>query len=405
MNLSQTQEVLIVGGGIVGLSIARELKKRGVGKVTILERHSACGTEASYAAAGMLAPQAEADCADDFFRFCSASRDLYPQFAAEILDETGVDIELDRTGTLYLAFTENDAEELEKRFVWQKSNNLSVEKLSAKEVLEIEPDLAPETLFGLRFPSDWQVENRKIVEALNKQLTGMGLNKWMQPNALDKIRARTGGEFVSREVSDLIFESDRVIGVKTDREDFYAPVVIIASGAWTSLIKDKFDLLSGIEVKPIRGQLLAFNNDYGRRGDYGLFRHVVYSPRGYIVPKKGGRILVGATVEAVGYENQTTGAGVKALLDTAFEISPRFESLSLKKSWSGLRPFAADGLPVLGAFPEIENLYVATAHYRNGILLAPKTAEIIADKIVDDNESEYLKRFSPRRFQAAKAAQ
>ena len=385
-------EVLIIGGGIIGLSIARELRRKGVQKITILEKNSACGMEASSAAAGMLAPQAEADRADDFFDFCQASRDLYPELAAELFEETGVDIELDQTGTLYLAFTEKDAEELEKRFKWQEQASLKVEKLDAKKILEMEPKISPKVLCGLYFPLDWQIENRKIVEALNLQLTGIGLNKWMQRNALDKVRARTGGEFRAREVKSLILEKNKIIGVETGIEKIYAPVVIVACGAWTSLIKDKFDLLSGINVKPIRGQMLAFNDN--RK----LFRHVIYSRHGYAVPRKDCRILIGATVEDVGFDSRTTAANTALLLKAAFEISPELEKISLKKQWTGLRPFCADGLPVLGAFPEIENLYIATAHYRNGILLAPLTAKILADKITENSESKYLEIFSPRRF-------
>ncbi len=382
MNLSKNQDVLIVGGGIVGLSLARSLRNRGVDKITILEQNE-CGREASYAAAGMLAPQAEADCADDFFRFCQESRDLYPQFAEDLFSDTGVDVELDRTGTLYLAFTEKDAEEIEHRYVWQKNANLSVEKLSAKEVLEIEPNVSPDVLFGLRFPLDWQVENRKIIEALIKLLP-------KQKGSVQK-PVNSDGSF-SGKARRLILEGDRITGVETDLGVFSASIVVVASGAWTSLIEDKFNLLSDIKIKPVRGQMLAFNDNHK------LFRHVIYSPRGYLVPRKNNRILVGATVEDVGFDSRTTGAGAASLLNTAFEIAPEFKNLSLKKTWAGLRPFAADGLPILGATAEIENLFIATAHFRNGILLAPKTAEILADKIVGTGESEYLEIFSPRRF-------
>jgi len=379
-----TSEVLIIGGGIIGLSIARALRRRGVDEITILERHE-CGKEASYAAAGMLAPQAEADRADDFFQFCRESRDSYSRFAEELHEETGVDIELDKTGTLYLAFTEADAAELEERFDWQNRANLPVEKLSAKEVLEIEPRVSPKVLFGLRFPLDWQVENRKIIEALVKLL----------PKRIGTVHrpVNTDGS-LSGTAKRLIYEKNKIAGAETEFGEVLAPTVVVAAGAWTSLIKDKFNLLSGIEVKPRRGQIIVFG------GDCDSFRHVIYSRRGYIVPKKDGRILVGATVEDAGFDSRTTSAGTAALLKAAFEISPEFEKLSLKKTWANLRPFAADGLPILGAFPEIENLFVAAAHYRNGILLAPKTAEITADAIVGDAESKYLKIFSPRRFYA-----
>ena len=387
MNLSKNQDILIVGGGIIGLSLARSLRNRGVDKIMILEQNE-CGREASHAAAGMLAPQAEANCADDFFRFCEESRDLYPQFAKDLFSETDVDVELDRTGTLYLAFTEKDAKELESRYAWQKNANLSVEKLSAKEVLEIEPNVSSDVLFGLRFPLDWQVENRKIIEALIKLLP-------KQKGSVQK-PVNSDGSF-SGTARRLLLEGDRVMGVETDLGVLSAPIVVIASGAWTSLIEDKFNLLSDIKIKPMRGQMLAFNDNYK------LFRHVIYSPRGYLVPRKNNRILVGATVEDVGFDSRTTGAGAASLLDTAFEIAPEFKNSSLKKTWAGLRPFAADGLPILGAFPEIENLFIATAHFRNGILLAPLTAKILAEKIVENSDSKYLEVFSPSRFKSAKA--
>ncbi|MGI8494532.1 MAG: glycine oxidase ThiO, partial [Pyrinomonadaceae bacterium] len=361
-------------------------KRKGIEKITILEKNPACGMEASNAAAGMLAPQSEADRDDSFFRFCSESRDLYPQFAEEILCETGVDIELDRAGTLYLASNEKDAAELEKRYLWQKAANLSIEKLSAREILEIEPNISRKVLFGLSFPNDWQVENRKIIEALDLQLKKHGENQ-----------TESRVQIINGEVGALIFENNKVIGAKTNHGKFFAEKIIIASGAWTSLIKDRFDLLSSVKVKPLRGQMLEFSEKTN------LFRRVVYTPRGYIVPRKNGRILVGATVEDAGFDCRVTLAGTDDLLEKAIEISPRFANLNLKNSWAGLRPFAPDGLPVLGEFPGIENLYAATAHYRNGILLAPKTSEILADKITGGEDSEYLKIFSPLRFAAAGA--
>ncbi len=394
------RDVLIIGGGIIGLSLARELKRKGFQKITILEKNSMCGAEASSAAAGMLAPQAEADCADDFFRFCSESRDLYEDFAAELFDETVVDIELDKTGTLYLAFNERDANELEKRFEWQKAANLQVEKLSREDVLKLEPNVSPEVLFGLRFPLDWQVENRKIIEAFNLQLQGIGLNKFMQRNARDKIRPRIGAEVFSREVKSLIIENDKVIGVETDMEKFFAPIVIICSGAWTSLIEDNSNLLSSLKIKPIRGQMLSFNDKFER-----LCKHVIYTRRGYAVPRKDLRVLFGATVEDDGFNGETNAGAIADLLQNSFEISAKFKDLSLKKTWSGLRPFCADGLPVLGEFAGIENLFIATAHYRNGILLAPLTAKILAEKIVENKNSEYLRIFSPQRFLQAKSSE
>ncbi len=145
------QEVLIIGGGVIGLSIARELRKRGVGRITLLEK-GVCGQESSWAAAGMLGVQAEADGPGPFLDLCGVSRDMYPQLAAELLDETGIDIELCREGTLYLAFNESDLAEISKRFEWQKDAGLPVEYLSAAEVAEREPHISPDVLTALVFP-------------------------------------------------------------------------------------------------------------------------------------------------------------------------------------------------------------------------------------------------------------
>ena len=202
----QMTNVLIIGGGIIGLSIARELRKKDVENIIILEKNSMCGMEASNAAAGMLAPQAEAEKADDFYNFCCDSRDLYTDFADELLSETGVDIELDKTGTLYLAFNEKDANDLEQRFNWQKTEFQGVEKLTARQVLSIEPNISPNVIFGLFFPQDWQVENRKIIQALSHQLSGVDLNHGRNFDAAKNV------SFVSAGAKSLLFEEKTDFG-------------------------------------------------------------------------------------------------------------------------------------------------------------------------------------------------
>jgi glycine oxidase len=372
----QMTEVLIIGGGVIGLSIARELHKKGVGKLTILERGQV-GAEASFAAAGMLAPNAETDKLDDFFHLCNDSNKLYPTFAQALFDETGSDIELERSGTLYAAFTDADVKEIRRRFDWQKSAGLAVELMNAESVRRLEPFISPDVREALFFPNDWQVENRKLLAALRK---------YAEINQIEIVE--------NAEVTSLTIENGKINGAETKQKTFAAEIVVLATGAWTSLIKTGG--FSMPEVKPIRGQMLSFQT--AKR----LFQTVIYSPRGYLVPRLDGRILVGATVEDVGFDKTTTDAGINFLRENALEIAPSLVNLNIAEKWAGLRPFAADGLPVLGAFPEVENLLIATAHYRNGILLAPVTAEIIADKVVGSVESKYLKAFSPRRFQTAK---
>lgn len=365
-------EVLIIGGGVIGLALARQLRKKGVVKITILERRK-LGQEASHAAAGMLAPNAETGKQDDFFHLCRDSCQFYPTFAAELFDETGVDIELDQNGTLYLAFTENDVAEIRRRFQMQRENGLQVEHLTAREILKIETFVSPDVREGLFFPHDWQVENRKLLQALQKYVL------------LNKIEIRE-----NTEIKNLLIENGKVIGAETETKKFLAEKVVLATGAWTSFIKaDGFPMP---KVKPIRGQMLSFQTS--KR----LFQKVIYSPRGYIVPRRNGRILVGATVEDVGFDKSVTPGGIDFLLKTALEIAPRLVNLEVNEKWAGLRPHSADGLPILGAFPALENLFIATAHYRNGILLAPLTAKILTDEIVENSESKYLEIFSPQRF-------
>ncbi len=378
MGFRQTTDILIIGGGVIGLTLARELRRKGVQRITILEKNQSCGMEASNAAAGMLAPQAEADQADDFFDLCRASRDLYPYFSEQLFDETGVDIELDRSGTLYAAFTENDSAEIQRRYEWQNKAGLNVEYLSAEETRRAEAFISPDVCEALFFPNDWQVENRKLLAALRK---------YCELNQIQIIE--------NCEVKNLLTENGEVTGAKTETETFVAEKVILTTGTWTSLIKLGENAALFVNVKPIRGQMLSFQTV--KR----LFTKVIYSPRGYLVPRSDGRILVGATVEDVGFDKSLTAKGNNFLLENASEIAPNLANLKVSERWSGLRPFAADGLPILGEFPEIENLFFATAHYRNGILLAPLTAEILADKVIENVESRYFDVFSPRRFEAS----
>ncbi|MBC7900915.1 MAG: glycine oxidase ThiO [Saprospiraceae bacterium] len=351
----RNSEVLIIGGGVIGLSIAREMHKIGAGRITIIERGS-IGREASFAAAGMLAPNAETDKIDDFYNFCAESNRLYPDFAAALLDETGIDIELDRSGTLYLAFTGDDSIELKKRFDWQTSAGLAVEHLNTRETLTAEPFISPNVRESLFFPNDWQVENRKLLEALRKY------------SEINGIRIREGTE-----IREILTAGEKVIGAASDSEKFLAGTTIIATGAWTSLIKIG-EMPVSVKVKPIRGQMISFHPREK------LFKRVIYSSRGYLVPRADGRILAGSTVEDVGFDKSTTETGVSALRCVASEIAPCLAGMTISDKWAGLRPYADDGLPVIGEIAGFKNLIISTGHYRNGILLAPFTAKIVAER-------------------------
>jgi glycine oxidase len=381
-------DVVIVGGGVIGLSIARALSLRGAEHVTLIER--AClGSEASSAAAGMLAAQVEAESADAFLELACASRDLYPTFAAELLEETGINIELERTGTLYLAFTEEDEFEIERRYRWQKRARLAVEQLSVDEARRLEPWVSPHTRSALRFPLDAQVENRRLVAALSAANERRGVCLMTGTN-----------------VESLVAERGRVTGVETSRGPISAAVVVLAAGAWVSFIQT-VDAGGGggdgqqapLRIEPVRGQMLCFETNPR------ALSHVIYSPRGYVVPRMDGRLLAGSTTEQAGFDKRVTGGGIHTITKHAIEIAPLVQGLPLMDAWAGLRPRAAmDEWPVMGRSVDVDGLYYATGHYRNGILLAPITGDLVADEITSGVRPALLEAFAPERFHARVSA-
>ncbi|HEX4900432.1 MAG TPA: glycine oxidase ThiO, partial [Pyrinomonadaceae bacterium] len=363
--MDERADVVVIGGGVVGLSVARSLALKQVGSVLLLERGQ-LGREASFAAAGMLAPQAEANTDDAFFQLACRSRDLYQAFAAQLLEETGIDVELDRTGTLYCAFTEHDCTEIAARFAWQRSRGLPVEQLTAGEARELEPNLAPNLLRALKFPLDTQVENRRLLSALIAANEKLG------------VKSR-----VNTTVESLRIERGQVAGVITSQGFLNTRNVVIASGAWTSFIRIE-SAAPRIRIEPVRGQMLCFD------AKPALARHVIYSPRGYLVPRRDGRLLAGSTTEKAGFAKEVTAKGLESIRTRALEIVPGVAGLTLVDSWAGLRPRAPDDLPVLGKSNETDGLFFATGHYRNGILLAPLTGELIAALIADNVVAEEL---------------
>jgi glycine oxidase len=370
----QAADVVIIGGGVIGLTIARSLRQRGVRDVTLIERGQP-GAEASWAAGGMLAPQLELDRQDQFFQFACASRDLYPEFASSLQEETGIDVELDTTGTLCLAFNHEGEEGLRRRYDWQRAEGLKVEWLSGEETRRAELHVSANTLCALRFPQDIQVENRRLLEALVRADEELAV----------QLLTHTS-------VNGLRIKDERVCGVETSAGFVAAPSVVMAAGAWASTIQSPDAKLPAIDIEPVRGQMLCFE------ARPQLLRHVIYSSRGYLVPRRDGRILAGSTSERVGFDKRVTDEGRSSIRSIAIEIAPAIADLNLADSWAGFRPRAPDDLPVLGPCAEAEGLFYATGHYRNGILLAPITGKVIADAIVDGAFPADLKAFSPNRF-------
>lgn len=346
-------EVVVIGGGVIGLTIARALALRGVRDVCLIER-ARLGSEASFAAAGMLLPQVEAATKDAFFTLACRSRDLYASFAAALHEETGIDVELDTTGTLYLALNSTDQEEIEKGYYFQNQAGLPVELLSSSAARALDPCISESTTGALLFPRDIQVENRRLLSALANSVSNLGVNVLTGTN-----------------VDSLRIDGNRLTGVQTSGGAITCSAAVIAAGTWSSFIKH-----TSWSIEPVRGQMVCLE------AKPQLTRHVIFSRRGYIVPRRDGRLLAGSTSENAGFDRSVTAGGINKILQNAHEISPAISSLPIVDTWAGLRPRAPDGLPVLGPCVEIDGLFYATGHYRNGILLAPLTGELISNAIV-----------------------
>ncbi|HEX6069027.1 MAG TPA: glycine oxidase ThiO [Longimicrobiaceae bacterium] len=364
-------DVVVVGGGVIGCAVARELALSGLA-VTLVERDEP-GANASWAAAGMLSPLAEADRADPFLSLLLRSRAMYPELAGALRSETGLDVEYRDDGTLLVALTEGDEAELEARYRWQAAAGLAVEPLAGDEARRMEPSLSRGVRRALRFPGDHQVDNRLLARAL-----------W--------VAAENAGVEMRRgvEAAAVVRRGDRVEGIATtlgDRLD--ADWVVVAGGSAAGRLEG---LPGPLPVRPVHGQLLALRPRPPR------LRHVVTSPRGYLVPRASGRLVVGATVEEIGFRRAVTVAGVRGLIDAALEICPALADAPLTETWSGHRPGTPDQRPILGEDPRVPNLVYATGHYRNGILLVPATARAIADVVLRRPPSIDLTPFGIDRF-------
>ena len=373
--MSTGYDVAIVGGGVIGCSAAWRLASSGA-RVIVIDKGEP-GQEASSAAGGMLAPLAEADHADAFLSLTLESRRIYPEFIAELEALTGIDIEYRREGTLYLALNSHDEDELNNRYAWQKAAGIYVQKLSREETLAREPHLNPDLKWSLFFPDDHQLDNWKLAEALT-------------------LAARkAGADFsVNTEVSGIDVRNGKVEGVLAAGKSIQASTVLLAAGCWSSSLRAE------VPVEPVRGQMMSLKPAEGVS-----LSHVVYSTRGYLVPRHSGSIIAGSTTENVGYLKAVTTGGINKIISTSFEMLPALNQAVIEDTWSGLRPKSEDGWPIIGRDEKIEGLVYATGHYRNGILLTPVTARIIRDLILEGSTGIDISSFSISRFRnAAQAA-
>jgi glycine oxidase len=368
-------KVLIVGGGIIGSSVAWRLAREQA-QVTVLER-GRIGQEASWAAAGMIAPQAEAQSAGAFFGLCIRARDVFEANIETLRAESGVDPEYDHAGILYLAFNPADQAELRECARWQVNAGGVVEELSPAEARKLEPAISPEVTYALHMPRDRRTDNRKLTHSYAAAAIAKGT------------------EFVEgARVAEIVVKNGRATGVRMDdgqvRE---ADVVVNAAGAWAGHIRGLE--VDRVETYPVRGQIVCFETRPGSLGPS------VFSLRGYLVPRHDGRILAGSTMEEAGYDKSVTLAGVHKIARAAIEMAPSLGALPFREAWAGLRPATRDFLPIIGVSPTASNVVYAAGHFRSGILLSAITGEIVADLVFGREPSIDLAPFSPARFSTA----
>jgi glycine oxidase len=351
-------DVLVVGGGIIGLTVAWRARQQGM-SVAVLERHT-LGSGTSRVAAGMLAPVAEVEFGGAGRRLLELglrSAEIWPAFAAELQAATGIDVGLMRSGTLLVARDDDDARELERQYEFRHSLGLPVQRLRASQARALEDALAPGVRLALEAPEDHSVDPRLVLDALRAACRSAGV----------QLREQTPVARV-----ELDGAGRRVAGVSLDGgERVHAGQVVLAAGPWTERL-DGLPAHARLPVRPVRGQIMRLRDPAGA----GLLRRVLRFRGGYLVPRADGGYVLGATVEERGFAERPTAGGVYELLRHAHELLPGVGELDIEELAVGFRPGTPDNGPAIGA-GAIDGLVWATGHYRNGILLAPLTGELV----------------------------
>jgi glycine oxidase len=369
-------DVVVVGGGVVGLGVAWRAAQAGMA-VTVVD--PAPGRGASWAAAGMLAPVTEVHYGEQaLLRLNLAAADRWPAFAAELEEAAGAPIGYRRCGTLTVARDADDNAALEDLYRFQRRCGLQVERLRSRDCRRLEPGLAPSVRGGVLAPGDHQVDNRAMADAL--QAAG----------------ERAGVRLLLGRVAELLVDGERVTGVTlAGGASLPAGTVVLAAGCWS---RDLGGLAAELlpPVRPVKGQLLHLR---GPAADP-LCRRNVRGLEVYVVPRADGRVVVGATVEEQGFDARVTAGAVHDLLRAALELLPDVAELELAETVAGLRPGSPDNAPLLGP-AGVDGLVVATGHYRNGILLAPVTADAVAELLVSGRVPAAIAAFRPDRRAAA----
>jgi len=363
-------DVVIVGGGIIGCASAYYLSKAGA-SVTLLERDEVAGA-ASGAAAGILVPPPEALPSGAFGDLCRAGVDAYTSLVEALRDETGIDVQYLAPGILLPAGTERRAQVLRAVARWQQGLGLNLEWVEGSPLRLLEPALADSVLGAAYSPQGHHVNPGLLTQALAQAAAGRGV-------VLKQGTAVVG----------FLRQGSRVAAVRaSDGATIAADHVVLAAGPWTRRLARRLGV--DVPTRPVRGQMLAYRST--------AVRHIIWGEDGYLVPKPGGFLFAGATVEDVGFRLGTTRRGLAQVRRMATATAPALRYPEVASDWAGLRPGSPDGRPIIGRVPGKDNVLVATGHYRNGILLGPITGRLIDQLVTGGKTETSLEPFSPSRF-------
>ncbi|NRD80682.1 glycine oxidase ThiO [Bacillus sp. BRMEA1] len=362
--MNHSFDVAIIGGGINGASIAYQLSKIGK-KVAIIEKER-IGSEASSAAAGMLAAQAEIEHDGPLFQLALKSQAMFPDISNELFEYTGIDIEYVHKGMLKIAETEELAHELKKQVNFQKQWDHEIRWLDTKELLDMEPALSPSVFGAIYLPNDGHVKASKLTDAFAKAALYFGA----------EIRENT-------KALSFIYENGKIAGLNTNNGTISCGQVVVATGAWASeLLKN-----TGIDIPiyPVKGECFSV------RTEEPLINTTIFSDkRCYLVPKRNGEIFIGATMVENTFEKKVTAGGISGLIDRACQLVPQIKDAEWERVWSGIRPQTSDGLPYIGAHPLCQGLFIAAGHFRNGILLSPITGKLVVELLENQVSNDSL---------------
>lgn len=372
-------DVVVAGGGVIGLSIAWQSAARGL-SVTVADPRPSSG--ASWAAAGMLAPVTEVHYGEErLLELNLDSHARYPEWSEELNEASGRDCGYAQTGTLVVARDADDNAALKDLFDFQQRLGLDVERLRGRDCRQLEPSLAPSTRGGILVRGDHQIDNRALIEALRAACE------------------RAGVEIAHRPVASVELDSDGVAGVALDDGQRLAcRALVVAAGAHSAGIGGMPPEVIP-PVRPVKGQLLHLRGAAGQR----LATRTIRGLEAYVVVRPDGRVVLGATVEERGFDERVSAGGVHELLRAGFELLPGLDELELIETSVGLRPTSPDNAPLLGP-TNVEGLVMATGHYRNGILLTPVTAWAIAEVLATGEVPDIIRPFSPQRFSDRRVA-